>query len=283
MQTRNPVLSRIGQEPRTGGSGFAYDEGVNAYQQSQAGSAPTGYAPPTGLPRVPSADRLTLNDVVMKTAIGFGVLLIGALIGWQITPQFPWLTFVSMFVAFGAAMFVAFRKTVSPGLVLAYAAIEGVFLGGISWTFNNFIATVNPDYTGLIQQAVLGTLVVFGVMLVLYRSRIIKVNGTFMRVMMVALISYGVLALASFVAAMFGVGGGFGFQGLGTFGILIMGFAIVLAAFTLMLDFKAIEDGIAMGLPERESWRMAFGLMVTLVWLYLEILRLLTILAAGRD
>jgi len=280
MQTRNPVLSRIGQEPQTNtGAGFAYQEGVQAYQQSQPGYAPTGHAP---VGRVPGA-RLTINDVVMKTAISFGVLLIGAVIGWQLTPSMPWLTFVTMFVAFGAAMFVSFRRSVSPGLVLAYAAIEGVFLGGISYTYNNWVQTVNPEYTGLIGQAVVGTLTAFAVMLVLYRTRIIKVNGTFMKVMMVALISYGVLALASFVAALFGVGGGWGFQGLGTLGILIMAFAIILAAFTLMLDFKAIEDGIRMGLPEKEAWRMAFGLMVTLVWLYLEILRLLAILATSRE
>lgn len=279
MQTRNPVLSRIGQE--TGGEGFAYQEGVGAYQQ--AGQAPTGYGAPAGVPRATGTQPLTINDVIMKTTIAFGVLLAGALVGWRITPQMPWLTFVSMFVAFGAAMFVSFRRAVSPGLVLAYAAIEGVFLGGISWTYNTYIELVNPEYTGLIQQAVLGTLIAFGVMLALYRSRIIKVNGTFMRVMMIALVSYLVFSLASLVAALFGVGGGFGFQGLGTLGILVMGFAIVLAAFSLMLDFKAIETGIAMGLPEKESWRMAFGLMVTLVWLYLEILRLLAILASNRE
>jgi uncharacterized YccA/Bax inhibitor family protein len=282
MQTRNPVLSRIGQEPQaTGGSGYAYQEGVSAYQQAQPGYAPAGY-PPASPGRV-AGGRLTVNDVIMKTAISFAVLLVGAAIGWQLTPSMPWLTFVTMFVAFGAAMVVSFRRKVSPGLVLAYAAIEGVFLGGISYTYNNWVQTVNPEYTGLIGQAVVGTLTAFAVMLVVYRSRIIKVNGTFMKVMMVALISYGVLALASFVAALFGVGGGWGFQGLGTLGLVIMGFAILLAAFTLMLDFKAIEDGVAMGLPENESWRMAFGLMVTLVWLYLEILRFLAILASSRD
>lgn len=287
MQSRNPVLSRIGQEPATGsGSGFAYQEGVAAYQQAQPGLAATDYAiSAQGAGRAPArfADRLTINDVIVKTAICFAVLLAGAAVGWRVTPDMPWLTFGSMLAAVGLGLFVSFSRKVSPPLVLAYAAVEGVFLGGISWTYDAWVATVNPDYEGLIGQAIVGTLVAFAVMLVLYRTRIVKVNGTFVRIMMVALISYAVLALASFIAALFGVGGGFGFAGLGTLGLVFMGLAIVLAAFTLMLDFKAIEDGIQMGLPERESWRMAFGLMVTLVWLYLEILRLLAILALNRD
>ena len=102
-------------------------------------------------------------------------------------------------------------------------------------------------------------------------------------VMMVAMVSYFVIALASFVAAMFGVGGGWGFYGVGTLGLLLCIFGVGLAAFSLMLDFEAIKQGVAMGLPERESWRMSFGLLVTVVWLYLEFLRLLTLIAAGSE
>ena len=174
-------------------------------------------------------------------------------------------------------------RSVSPALVLAYALVQGVFLGGISWWYNEWVATVNPEYTGLVGQAIVATLVVFGVMLAVYQSKIVKVNGRFMKIMMVAMVSYLFIAVASLVSSFFGVGGGFGFYGVGGFGIALMAFAVLLAAFSLMLDFEAIKQGIAMGLPERESWRMAFGLLVTLVWLYLEILRLLAILAAGRE
>ena len=89
--------------------------------------------------------------------------------------------------------------------------------------------------------------------------------------------------MASFVGALFGVGGGWGFYGVGTIGLLLCLAGVLLAAFSLMLDFEAIKQGVAMGLPERESWRLSFGLLVTLVWLYLEILRFLAIFAAGRE
>lgn len=289
MQTRNPVLSRIGQEsPTTGGTGFAYDEGVNAMNAARAGTATsvatdaaTNFRPPAAPTGVGA--RLTLNDVIMKTAMSFAVLLVGAVIGWQITDDMPGIFFVAMIVGFGLAMVNVFKKQVSPALVLAYAFVQGVFLGGISYTYNLWVQSVNPEYTGLIGQAVLGTLVAFGVMLAVYQSKIVKVNGKFMKIMMVAMISYLVIALISLVAALFGVGGGFGFYGMGGFGIALMLFAVGLAAFSLLLDFEAIKQGIAMGLPEREAWRMSFGLMVTLIWLYLEILRLLAIIAAGRE
>lgn len=286
MQTRNPVLGRIGQEPTSsGGSGFAYQEGMSAYQQAQPGVAATDYATQTrGTPQPVSVGaRLTLNDVIVKTAISFGVLLIGAVIGWQLTPSAPWLFWVAMIVGLGLGLTNAFKKQVSPPLILAYSLVQGVFLGGISWTYNEWVLTVNPEYTGLVGQAVVATFVVFGVMLAIYQSRIVKVNGRFMKIMMVAMVSYLFIAIASLVSAFFGVGGGWGFYGVGGLGIALMGFAVLLAAFSLMLDFEAIKQGVAMGLPERESWRMAFGLLVTLIWLYLEILRLLAILAAGRE
>jgi uncharacterized YccA/Bax inhibitor family protein len=286
MQTRNPVLARIGQEPTSsGGSGFAYQEGRSAYQQAQPGVAATDYATQTRgtPPPVSVGARLTLNDVIVKTAISFGVLLVGAVIGWQLTPSVPWLFWVAMIVGLGLGLTSAFKKQVSPPLILAYALVQGVFLGGISWTYNEWVQTVNPEYTGLVGQAVVATFVVFGVMLALYQSRIVKVNGRFMKIMMVAMVSYLFIAIASLISAFFGVGGGWGFYGVGGLGIALMGFAVLLAAFSLMLDFEAIKQGVAMGLPERESWRMAFGLLVTLIWLYLEILRLLAILAAGRE
>ncbi len=286
MQSRNPVLSRIGQEQTTAsGSGFAYNEGVNAYQQAavttiaQPGEKAAGpaYAPP----RI--GERLTINDVIIKTAICFAVLLVGAGVGWQVTPSAPWAFWVAMIIGLGLGFANAFKREVSPALVLAYSLVQGFFLGGISWWYNEWVMTVNPEYTGLIGQAVVGTFVAFAVMLALYQTRIVKVNGTFVKVMMIALVSYLIIAVMSFVAALFGVGGGWGFYGMGGLGIALMAFAIVLAAFCLMLDFEAIKQGIAMGMPERESWRMAFGLLVTLIWLYLEILRLLAILAASRD
>jgi len=287
VQSRNPILNRIDKEAAPGGSGFAYDEGRSAYQQATTGLATMDAAQAAGMgqmhtPEVTGA-RVTLNDVIVKTGINFVVLIVGAVIGWQLAPTMPWVTWVAMLIGLGLGLANTFMKSIKPPLALAYAFVEGIFLGGISWWYDALVQQSNPQYTGLVSQAIIGTLVAFGVMLALYTGRIIKVNGTFMKVMMVALISYAVIALASFVAALFGVGGGWGFYGVGTLGLLLCAFGVLLAAFTLNLDFAAIEQGIKMGLPERESWRMSFGLLVTLIWLYLEILRLLALVALSRD
>jgi uncharacterized YccA/Bax inhibitor family protein len=222
---------------------------------------------------------MTLNDVIVKTGISFVVLLVGAVFGWVTADTMPWLAWVALFVGLGLGLANAYKKQVSPPRVLLYALVQGVFLGAISQWYYVWAETATNYGGNIVVQAVLGTLVAFGVMLFLYTSRIIKVNGTFMKVMMVALVSYLVIALASLVAAMFGVGEGFGFYGAGPLGIILCLVGVGLAAFSLALDFETISQAVRYGVPERESWRMAFGLMATLIWLYLEILRLLAIIA----
>lgn len=284
MQSRNPVLNRIANEPSgAGGAGFAYAEGQSAYRQTATGVATLGGAPagPGQAPTAPGELRVTIHDVIVKTGMTFAVLVVGAVVGWNLAPRMPWLWLVAMFVGLGLGLANTFMKKISPALVLAYAFVEGIFLGGISLLYDQMVQQV--QYEGLVSQAIIGTFVAFGVMLALYSGGIIKVNGKFMKIMAVAMISYVLIALVSFVAALFGVGGGWGFYGVGTFGLLLCAFGVLLAAFTLNLDFEAIRQGIAHGLPERESWRMSFGLLVTLIWLYLEILRLLAILALSRD
>jgi uncharacterized YccA/Bax inhibitor family protein len=181
-------------------------------------------------------------------------------------------------VGFGLAMVNIFKKQVSPALVLAYAGVEGIFLGGISRWYDINFASGNGS---LVLQAVTGTLVAFGVMLTLYKTGVIKVDGRFRKVMLVALVSYAVIAFASLIASFFNVGGGWGFYGVSGVGLLLCAAGVLLASLTLALDFDAIQQSIAAGLPERESWRLAFGLLVTLIWLYLEILRFLAILNSG--
>ena len=282
MESRNPVLSRIGQ-PDKGGTGFAYDEGMAAYQSASQnpyqGYTPT--APTGGSVFEPITSRMTIDDVLVKTGISLFILIVFAGIGWVTAPTMPFLYFGAMLLGLVLGLVNTFKKVVSPPLVLLYAAAEGVFLGGISYAYNQW--ALAQGYQGLIQQAVLGTLVAFVVMLALYKSRLVKVNGTFAKVMMVAMVSYLVIAFASFIAALFGVGGGWGFYGVGPLGMLLCAIGVALASFSLMLDFESITQGIRMGLPEREAWRMSFGLMVTLIWLYLEILRFLAIIASNRD
>ncbi len=292
MQTTNPILSRIDREAtaraQTGGAGFAYEEGRSAVAAAQA-PAP-GQAGAT--PRVPmfggglpgTSAPVTFADVMAKSGVLFVVVVLSAVVGWQlanIDGLGTIVVFVAIFATLGLGLTNAFKKVVSPPLVLAYALVSGIMLGAVSNWYNTLALSVN--YEGLVLQAVLATMTTFGVMLLLYGTGIVKVNNRFMKVMIGAMAAYFVIAMASFVGAMFGVGGGWGFYGVGTLGLLLALAGVLLAAFSLMLDFEAIKQGIAMGLPERESWRLSFGLLVTIVWLYLEILRFLTLLAAGRE
>ena len=215
----------------------------------------------------PGAGRLTIHDVIMKTTSVFALLVVGAVVGWLT----PGLVFPAMILGLVLGLVNAFKKEVSPALVMAYGLTQGVFLGGLS----NFFEAAYP---GVARQAVLGTIVAFGVMLALYESRIIKVDARFTKILMTAMISYFVIALISFVTSFFGVGGGWGFYGVGGLGLLLCAAGVLLATFSLVMDFEVIKQGIAQGMPEKESWRMAFGLVLSLVWLYTELLRLLAIL-----
>jgi uncharacterized YccA/Bax inhibitor family protein len=182
---------------------------------------------------------------------------------------------ISMFAGLGIGLVIAFKRSVSVPLIVAYAVVEGVFVGTISQVFDNMMG---PQYHGVVAQAVIGTLAVFGGMLAAYKTGLIKVNDKFRRMMMFALIGYAVVAVASLIGAFMGVGGGWGFYGVGGLGLLLCVFGVGLAAVTLALDFDNIDRAVAAGMPQKYSWLLAHGLVVTLVWLYIELLRLLAIL-----
>ncbi len=275
-QTANPILKRY--EKPAKGDGFAYTEGQSAYTQAAGGAAniQTQFDTITA----GGGARLTFADVVVKSTILFVITVVMAFVGWAVAPGAPAVLWVGLIGALAFGLINAFKKEVSPLLVVLYATFAGLMLGAVSWAYDQLALAQN--YEGLVSQAIIGTLTAFGVMLFLYGTGIIKVNGKFMRIFMAAMISYFIIAMASLVGALFGVGGGWGFYGVGVWGLLLCAAGVLLASFALMLDFEAIKQGIFMGLPERESWRLSFGLLVTLVWLYLEILRFLSILS-GRD
>lgn len=293
MQTANPILSRIDRDAAQAsaarsGPGFAYEEGRTAVASAQAPAAASAAAPGiyegVQIP-APAGTQVTFADVMVKSAIMFGLALVLAFVGWGLVSAMPGigtvLVLVAMLATVGLGLVNALKRKVSPPLTLLYAACSGFMLGAVSYWYNQI--GLQSEYEGLVLQAVLATFTTFGVMLLLFGTGIVKVNSRFMKVMIVAMGAYFVIAIASFVASLFGVGGGWGFYGVGTLGLLLCIFGVGLAAFSLMLDFEAIKQGVAMGLPERESWRMSFGLLVTLVWLYLEFLRLFAMIAAGRD
>jgi uncharacterized YccA/Bax inhibitor family protein len=270
MPSRNPVFrnskafSPKGYAPGIGSATETAVPTATADQLERMYAAPPATAADTG--------RMSIDDVVVKTGILFAVLLPAAVVGWLV--ESPILLFGGMIVGLVLGLVVSFKQSTSPALILPYAAAEGLFLGTISWIFEQ-------AWPGIVAQAVLGTLAVFAVALIAFRSGKIRVTPKFRRTVLIAMGGYLLFGLVNLVVMAFGGGGTFGLQS-GGFGIVISLFAIGLAATMLVLDFDFAEQGVRNGLPERYSWLAAFGLVVTLVWLYLEILRLLAILR-GTD
>ena len=151
--------------------------------------------------------------------------------------------------------------------------VEGVFVGA----FSKIIASYVGDPT-IVFQAVLATMVAFGGTLAAYKFFNIQVTDKFRKVVTIAIFSFVGVMLVNFVLSLTGVLESGGLRGFNTLGLLVSAVAVVLAVFMLIMDFDYVERGVAAGMPERESWRAAFGLTVTLVWLYIELLRILAIL-----
>jgi len=225
---------------------------------------------------------LTIDDVVTKTGITLGVLSVAAVFSYfmVVANQALVLPF-SLIGAFGGLALVMIatfaRKQDSPALVLSYAVLEGLFLGAFSFLLTNF--SVSSSNAGsMIGEAVLGTIGVFFGMLVVYKTGAIRVTPKFTRMLVASM--FGVLALmiGNLVLALFGVGHGEGL-GLRSGGPLAIIFSLVcicIAAFFFLVDFDAADQMIRAGAPEKAAWGIALGLTVTLVWLYTEILRLLS-------
>lgn len=211
-------------------------------------------------------EPMTVEGTAGKVAGIFTVLLIAASATWLFPPlQALWLP--AMFVGLGLALWITFSKKVRVGAIVAYAAIEGVFIGGISALFESM-------YPGIVQSAVLGTLTTAGAMFAAYRFGWIKVDSRFTKIMTFALIGYMGFALINLGFVFFT--GGSGVYG-SSFGWIAGLIGAGLAAFTLNLDFETIVVGARDKWPAEMEWRASFGLTVTLIWLYIEILRLLSI------
>ena len=275
----NPVFDRIDKESSRGYAGF-----TRAPQAPTAGMAATDsmssqqlqdiYNQPAATPV--QMRRLTIDDVVMKTAGLFAIVLVLAAVGWALTPQLgPVLLLGGIAFTLVLGLVIAFKKTISVPLILVYAVAEGLFVGAVSRIYSTaFDPAGTPVFQGIVAQAVLGTLAVFAAMLIAYKTGIIKVTEKFRRIVTMAVMGYAIFALVNFLYAWIG-GHPFGLGGTGALGFGISLFAIVLASAMLAVDFDSIDRAIAAGAPEKYSWLLAHGLVVTLVWLYLEILRLL--------
>jgi len=217
---------------------------------------------------------MTVGGAASASLVLFAVLLISAAVGWVAVAEpepgvlaFPPMALVGAIVGFVAVIVTMFKPLWSHILGPVYAVGQGLFVGAISKMFD-------AEYSGIVVQAVGTTLAVFGVMLFLYRTRVLRVTDKFRRIVIGATLGVAVLYLVSFVVSLFGANVSFLSSSSG-FGILFSLFVAGLAAFNLALDFDFIEQGEKMALPRRMEWFAALGLLVTLVWLYLEVLRLL--------
>jgi len=213
-----------------------------------------------------SSQKMTVGGTGIKILGLFSLLLTGAFVAWNV-PAVQALWLPSVFVAFGLAMWITFSKKIRPAAVIAYAVIEGIFIGAISFFFES-------QYEGIVMNAVIGTLTTAGAMFTAYSMGWVKVNARFTRVMTFALIGYAGFAVVNLLVGLFTNSSGIYGTGFGWLAGLV---GVGLAAFTLNLDFEDISQGAATGLPREYEWKAAFGLLVTMVWLYLEILRLLSI------
>lgn len=221
------------------------------------------------------ADRMTVEDTIMKSGIAFGVLVVGALAGWALGATMPALIFGAAIIGFILAMVNIFKKEPSAPLVLAYAAAQGVFVGGISYIFEAM-------WPGIVIQAVLATLTVVGVTLALFASGKIRASKKATKVFLIAMVGYLVFSLINVGMQMFGLtDNAFGLRSEEIFGIplgLILGvLCVIMGAYSLVLDFDFIQRGVQNRAPRKFGWSGAFGIMVTVIWLYLEILRMIAI------
>jgi uncharacterized YccA/Bax inhibitor family protein len=210
---------------------------------------------------------MTLNDVIERTAALLGVAVVTGALAWAADVG-PGLALLALFAGLALGIVNSFRAVVSPPLIFAYAAVEGVFLGAIS----RWQETLHP---GVVVQAVAGTAVTFAVMLGLYRSGAVRLSPRFTRVLIGASLGYLILMFGNLLLNLFH--SGFNPWGSGL-GLLTAAVGAVMASLYLTLDFDMVERGIRSGAPESEAWRAAFGLTVTLIWLYIEMLRLISIL-----
>ncbi|MEY9851628.1 putative YccA/Bax inhibitor family protein [Leifsonia sp. EB41] len=261
MATSNPAFSQSPAFQNGATDAASAQKLEELFNAPSAGSAET--------------DRMTVDDTIRKTAVGFGVLLVGAVVGWWV----PGLWVVGLIAGLVLGFVNVFRiskNRPSAGLTLAYAAAEGLFVGGLSKMYEALAG-------GVVIQAVLATIVVVGVTLALFATGKIRASRRATKVFFAALIGYLVFSAVNFVLILTGaVSDPWGLRGsVHIFGIplgLVIGvLVVIMCAYSLVLDFDMIQQGVKNRAPRAFGWVGAFGIMVTVVWLYLELLRIFAI------
>ncbi|MBD9698267.1 Bax inhibitor-1/YccA family protein [Flavimobilis sp. GY10621] len=274
----NPVFtsSRAFQDPvqQRGNQAQGYDYGTAA----SAATLENMYAQPSATPV--QTNRLTYDDVIVKTGGLLALVVIAAAVSWQLSPAMPGLYIAGAIIGFVLALINIFKKSPSPALIMGYAVAEGVFLGGLSVFMDAF-------YPGVAMQALIATVVTFAVVLVGFKSGKLRTSPKLTKMFFIAMISYAAFSLVNLGIMLFGASdNAWGLRGgeIAGFplGVIIGAVAVLLASYSLVMDFEQIKHGVEVGVPRNLAWTFAFGLVVTLVWLYVEFLRIFAILS-GRD
>ena len=262
----NPVFNQFNRDLAEG----RVDRGRPQYgQYASPQQLEAMYAAPSATPA--QTGRMTLDDVLTKTLVLFGILVVTGAVGWVAGASNPplgrtlWLT--GMLGGLVLGLVIAFKKTISVPLIIGYAALEGLFVGACSQAFN-------ANWSGVVAQAVLATLCVFAAMFVGWRTGLIKVTARSRRILGLLMLGYLIFALVNLVLLWTGVLHGWGVGGSGPLGLVISVLAVALASYSIVTDFDSIQNGVRAGLPEKYGWLMAHGLIVSVVWLYVELLRL---------
>ena len=289
MKSNNPVFNRSsqfnGQANAYGNQTYAGNGQTHPGYGQQPMSDPSQWGTGTpgqsdyGQTNYGQVDqgRMTIDSVVQKTAMSLGVVIVFALATWILTPDVvpganlgPLTAAVGLGAlgAFALSMVNSFKREISPALVLAFCALEGVALGGLSKLFD-----AQFPQGGVVSGAVIGTFAAFAGTLAAYKFFNIKVSGKFKMFVTAAVFGMIGLSVMELVLSMFGAQIGlFGVSGLG----MVTAFAgLILGVFMLIMDFDFVENGVRVGLPEKESWRAAFAMTVSLVWIYTNLLRIL--------
>ena len=286
MQSNNPVFRRSEEFHRSGANAYGNQYAGNGASYQGYGSDPSTWGtgePGSGSVETPARPGapMTIDSVVQKTAISLGIVFVAAFATWILTPDistdadlgplFAALTIGSL-GAFALSMVNSFKRVISPALVIAFAVLEGVAMGAFSKVID---ASVAQD-SNIVVQAVIGTFAAFAGTLAAYKYLNIKVGNKFRTFVTAAMFGMVALALMEIVLGLFS--SQLGLFGFGPLGLLMAVAGLVLGIFMLILDFDFVEQGVANRLPERESWRAAFAMTVTLVWIYTNLLRILAIL-----
>lgn len=278
MESRNPVFAR--SEGFSARSNQTYPGGQQNTDPSQWG---------TGVPGGPVTQvdqgRMSIDSVVQKTGITLGVVVLAAAATWLLTGDITTkaqlnglygLSVIGALGGFALAMVNTFKKVVSPGLILVYALLQGVFVGGFSKALETSFARADSAPGGLVIGAVVGTMAAVAGTLAAYKFFNIKVGTRFYKWVVAAGMGFLAVTFLDLILSFFNKE--IGVNGFGPLGLLMSVVGLGLGVLFLILDFDQVERGIAAGLPERESWRAAFGLTATIVFIYIEILRILAIL-----